>query len=44
MKILTAHGFVDDAVFPMVKETKLGKKSHTSDEHLVSAHTKHQVK
>jgi hypothetical protein len=44
MKILTAHGSVDEAVFQRVKETKLGKKSHTDDEHLMSVNTKRQVK
>jgi hemerythrin superfamily protein len=44
MKILTAHSSAEEAVFPMVKETKLGKESHTDDEHLLSANMKHQVK
>jgi hemerythrin superfamily protein len=44
MKILTAHCSVEEVVFPMVKETKLGKKSHTDDEHLMSANMKYQVK
>jgi hypothetical protein len=44
MIILTAHGSVEEVVFLMVKEANTGKKSHTDDEHLISANTKHQVK
>lgn len=29
MKRLTAHGSVEQAVFPTVEETKTGKESHT---------------
>jgi hypothetical protein len=35
---------MEEAVFPMVNETKLCKKSHTDDEHLMTANTKHRVK
>jgi hypothetical protein len=37
MKILTARGSMEEEVLPMIKETNLGKNSHSDDENLMSA-------